>query len=87
MTKRTEIKKIDAQGRLKLPLDWRERQLIDTSEAYVIKGEGFLKVVAKRKIDLRKFFDKADLGVDAIEDWRDFEKLLSSSRCRQRIRL
>jgi bifunctional DNA-binding transcriptional regulator/antitoxin component of YhaV-PrlF toxin-antitoxin module len=80
LNKPVEIKKVDSQGRLTLPSDWRERQLKDTSEVYVIMREGFLKVVPKRKVDLRKFFDKANLGVDAIDDWDEFEKLFSEKR-------
>ncbi len=71
-----EIKKVDSQGRLILPSDWREQELEGTNEVYVIKCRGgYLKIVAKRKGDLTKFFDKADLGVGAIGDWQEFEKL------------
>ena len=66
MAPQVEIKKIDSQGRLILPWDWREDQLRGISEVYVIKRRGYLKVLPKRTLDLRKFFDKADLGVEAI---------------------
>ena len=80
MGKQVEVKKIDSQGRLILPTDWRELQLKGTSEVYVIKHDGFLKVVPKRKVDLRKFFDRAKLGVDAIDDWDKFEKAIWEKR-------
>jgi hypothetical protein len=38
----------------------------------VIKGKGYLKIVPKKKVDLTKFFDSADLGMN-IEDWDEFE--------------
>ena len=31
-----EVKKVDSQGRLILPSDWREHELKGTSEVYVI---------------------------------------------------
>jgi hypothetical protein len=32
------------------------------------------KPIHKRKADLRRFFDSADLGVDAVDDWSEFER-------------
>ena len=29
-----------------------------------------------RRFNLTKFFDSVDLGVDAIGDWREFERIL-----------
>jgi bifunctional DNA-binding transcriptional regulator/antitoxin component of YhaV-PrlF toxin-antitoxin module len=75
-----EVKKVDSQGRLILPSDWRERELKGTSEVYVIRRDGYLKVVPKRNIDLRKFFDTADLGIGSIGEWNEFEKLISEKR-------
>jgi len=75
-----EVKKVDSQGRLILPSDWRQRELKGTSEVYVIKRDGYLKVVAKRKIDLRKFFDAVELGVGSIGEWKEFERLFSEKK-------
>jgi bifunctional DNA-binding transcriptional regulator/antitoxin component of YhaV-PrlF toxin-antitoxin module len=69
-----EIKKVDSQGRLILPADWREAELGETKEVYVIKRKGYLKLVPKRRVDLTKLFDKVDLGVESIEDWSQFEQ-------------
>jgi bifunctional DNA-binding transcriptional regulator/antitoxin component of YhaV-PrlF toxin-antitoxin module len=69
-----EIKKVDAQGRLVLPADWRESQLEEGGDVFVLKTKGFLKIVPKQKVNLTKFFDSADLGVDAIGDWKEFER-------------
>lgn len=73
MSVEIEVKKVDAQGRFILPSDWREDQLKGSNEVYVIKRKGYLKIVPKRKIGLGKFFDLADLDVDAIGEWKDFE--------------
>ena len=44
-----EIKKVDAQGRLILPADWREAEIGESKELYVIKRKGYLKLVPKRR--------------------------------------
>ncbi len=67
-------KKVDKQGRFVLPADWRRAELKEAKEVYIFKREGYLKIVPKKKVDLTAFFDKADLGVDAIDDWDEFEK-------------
>ena len=72
-----EIKKVDSQGRLILPADWRESEVGETRELYIVKRKGYLKIVPKRRVDLTENFDKVDLGVDAIGSWREFEKRLS----------
>ena len=69
-----EIKKVDAQGRIILPADWREAEIGESKELYVIKRRGYLKFVPKRRVDLTECFDKVDLGVGAIRNWSDFEK-------------
>jgi len=69
-----EVKKVDAQGRLILPVDWREAEIGESRELYVIKRKGYLKIVPKRHVDLTEKFDKVDLGVEAIGHWKEFEK-------------
>lgn len=75
-----EIRKVDSQGRLILPSDWRDVEISGGREVYVIKRRGYLKILPKRKIDLTEFFDKADLGVDAIGRWKEFEKKFLEGR-------
>jgi len=69
-----EVRKVDSQGRLILPADWRESEVSGCREVYVIKRKGYLKILPKRKVDLTEFFDSVDLGVEAIEGWREFEQ-------------
>jgi bifunctional DNA-binding transcriptional regulator/antitoxin component of YhaV-PrlF toxin-antitoxin module len=71
-----EVKKVDAQGRLILPADWREAELSENKELFIIKRKGYLKLVPKRRVDLTECFDKVDLGVDSIGSWKEFEKKL-----------
>jgi DNA-binding transcriptional regulator/RsmH inhibitor MraZ len=69
-----EVKKLDSQGRLILPADWRDSEVDESREVYVIKRKGYLKLVPKRKVDLTACFDKVDLGVKSIGNWNEFEK-------------
>lgn len=73
MVSGVELKKVDEQGRLILPAHWREAELGESRKLYVIKRKGYLKIIPKRHIDLTDF-DKADLGVDSIGSWKQFEK-------------
>ena len=75
-----EVKKVDSQGRLILPVDWREAEIGESRELYVIKRKGYLKLVPKRRVDLTKFFDKVDLGVKSIGSWSEFEKKISEEQ-------
>ena len=71
-----EVKKLDSQGRIILPADWREVEVGENKEVYIIKRKGYLKVVPKRRVDLTICFDSVDLGVESIGSWKDFEKKL-----------
>lgn len=71
-----EVKKVDSQGRLILPADWREAEMNQSREVYLVKRKGCLKLIPKRRIDLTENFDKVDLGVESIGSWKEFEKKL-----------
>lgn len=75
-----EVKKVDVQGRLILPADWREAEIGESRELYVIKRKGYLKLIPKRCVDLTKYFDKVDLGVKSIDSWSEFEKKISEDQ-------
>ena len=69
-----EIKKVDKQGRIILPLDWRKKELKDNNEVFIVKEKSVLKIIPKKKPDLTKYFDSLDLNVDFIEEWGEFER-------------
>ncbi len=69
-----EVKKVDSQGRVVLPADWRESEVEESKEIYMVKRKGYLKIIPKRRVDLTENFDKVDLGVEAIGNWKEFEK-------------
>ena len=77
MKSNTEIKKVDSQGRIVLPRDWRERELKDVNEVIVIEEKGSLRIIPKKKIDLTQFFDSLELDdelLKKLEDWTEFER-------------
>lgn len=80
---KTEIRKVDSQGRVVLPHDWREKELKNSDEVIILEEEGILKIIPKKKIDLTQFFDKLEFDYDLIEkleDWTNFEKSLSKKK-------
>lgn len=68
-----EARKLDEHGRFVIPSDWRKKELNEEREIFVIKREGYLKVIPKKQVDLTAFFDRADIGVN-LDDWQEFEK-------------
>ncbi len=81
----TEIRKVDSQGRIVLPLKWREKELKNEDEVIIIEDEGILKIIPKKKVDLTKFFDSLEFDddlVEKLENWSDFEKHLFNKKLR-----
>lgn len=71
-----EIKKVDSQGRIILPRNWREKELKDVDEVIISEEEGILNIIPNKKIDLTQFFDTLeydDILVDKLENWFEFE--------------
>ncbi len=68
-----EVRKVDPQGRLVLPAEWRE-DIGDSREVILVRGPGFIKLIPKKRAQLRRFFDAVSLDVDAIGDWSEFER-------------
>ncbi|MBN1215788.1 MAG: AbrB/MazE/SpoVT family DNA-binding domain-containing protein [Candidatus Lokiarchaeota archaeon] len=72
----TEIKKVDSQGRIVLPHDWREKELKEGDEVIIMEDKGILKIIPKKKIDLTTFFDSLEYDdslIDKLENWSEFE--------------
>lgn len=75
-----EVKKVDSQGRVILPADWRQAEVGESRELFIIKRKGYLKLVPKRRVDLTESFDKVDLGVESIGSWKEFQKRFYEGR-------
>lgn len=69
-----EVKKVDAQGHLILPADWRKSEVGESREICIVKRKRYFKIVPKRRVDLTESFDKIDLVVEAIGSWKKFEE-------------
>ncbi|MHA1611762.1 MAG: AbrB/MazE/SpoVT family DNA-binding domain-containing protein [Promethearchaeota archaeon] len=77
MEEQSEIRKVDSQGRIVLPLDWRESDLKSSKEVIVIKYKGYLKILPKKKKNMSDFFDSVEFEDDILEnldDWTGIEK-------------
>ena len=72
-----EVRKVDGQGRVLLPSEWRAKELGGAKEVIILSQGDHLKIIPKKRVDLTKFFDKLDLGVDAIGDWASYESALA----------
>jgi len=84
MEEQTEIRKVDSQGRIVLPLDWRESDLKSSKEVIIIKYDGYLKILPKKKKNMSEFFDSVefeDYILENLEDWTEIEgKILSKNQ-------
>ena len=69
-----EIRKVDFQGRISLPVAWRREVLGDADEVYVFRDGESLVVSARREPDLSLHFDSVTVDVDP-EAFRDYHRL------------
>lgn len=72
------IRKVDREGRVSLPKEWRERLLGKIDEVLVIEKEDSLVIRPKRKVDLTKYFDgvRVDIDPKEFEDYNRLKKAL-----------
>lgn len=71
-----EVRKVDSQGRVILPSEWRRSEVGEDGEVYIVYRSGYLKIIPKRRPNLTEYFDSIDLGVEALGDWDEFERKL-----------
>ena len=69
-----EIRGVDSQGRISLPVEWRREVLADGDEVYVFREGESLIVRARRESDLSEHFDSVPVDVDP-EAFKDYHKL------------
>ena len=73
-----EVKKVDSQGRIALPADWR-RDVLSNGKEVVVQREGDLLILrARQKPDLTKLIDslEIDLPPEAWKDWHTLKRAL-----------
>ncbi len=66
-----EVKKVDPQGRIVLPVDWRDKVLKNSNEVIIIKEKGYLKIIPKKEVDLTQFFDALVFDEEITEKLED----------------
>ena len=73
-----ETKRVDSQGRISLPPDWRRTALGENSEVIIIRQGENLLLKPKRKQDLTAFFDSitVDITPEDFEDPHQLKKKL-----------
>mgnify|MGYP000197395112 CR=1 FL=1 len=70
---KVEIKKIDSQGRIVLPLSWRKR--IKSDEMVIVEKEDRIEIFP-REVDLTKYIDAVEIDVKEFEDYHELRKEL-----------
>jgi bifunctional DNA-binding transcriptional regulator/antitoxin component of YhaV-PrlF toxin-antitoxin module len=73
-----EIKKVDNQGRIILPKEWRNRYLKGKKAIIVFKGD-IVEIRPFTKSDLTKYFDKVEVDLKSdLSDWHKVRNELKS---------
>ena len=72
MVEESEIRKVDSQGRIVLPLDWRESDLKSCKEVIIIKNKDFLKIIPRKKEPMSNFFDNVVFEENILENPEDW---------------
>ncbi len=74
---KVEIKKVDSQGRVVLPVSWRRRMKSD--EVMVVEESAKVEIFP-RDVDLSKYVDSVEVEVDNFEDYRKMRKELRKKK-------
>ena len=72
-----ELRKVDSQGRIVLPADWRASEIKHSNEVIVIKYKGYLKIIPKKNQNFASYFDSVEFEneiIEKAEDWSDVEQ-------------
>ncbi len=72
-----EIKKVDSQGRVVLPISWRRRMKSD--EVMVVEERAKVEIFP-RDVDLSKYVDSVEVEVDNFENYHEMRKELRQKR-------
>ena len=71
-----EIKRVDNQGRILLPKNWRNRYLKTKKAILVFKGD-LIEIRPFAKIDLTEYFDKVEVDLKSdLSNWHQVRKEL-----------
>jgi bifunctional DNA-binding transcriptional regulator/antitoxin component of YhaV-PrlF toxin-antitoxin module len=72
-----EIKEIDDQGRIIIPIDWRKRNLKNSHKVIIKLKEDSMEIVPYYSPDLTKYFDSVEVDLKSnLSDWKKVRKEL-----------
>jgi len=69
-----EVRKLDPQGRLLIPSDWRHEVLGGSSEVVIMKFKDHIRVTPLTRRSLTEFFDMVEVDVEP-EVFMDYHRL------------
>ncbi|MEM2936669.1 MAG: AbrB/MazE/SpoVT family DNA-binding domain-containing protein [Candidatus Bathyarchaeia archaeon] len=69
------VKKVDRQGRLVLPREWRERVLKETDEVVLLMSDHSLMIVP-HNIDLSRYVNSVEVDVENFADYHALRREL-----------
>jgi bifunctional DNA-binding transcriptional regulator/antitoxin component of YhaV-PrlF toxin-antitoxin module len=69
---KVEVKKIDAHGRIVLPVSWRRR---GDAEMVIVEKKEKVEIFP-RDVDLSKYVDSVDVEVGTFDDYHELRKAL-----------
>lgn len=69
-----EIRKVDSQGRISLPVEWRREKLGGADEVYVLQEGESLVVRPRTEPDLAEHFDSVPVDVEP-EEFESYHRL------------
>ena len=69
-----EVRKLDPQGRLLIPSDWRRDVLEGANEVVIMKFKDHIKVAPISRRSLTEFFDMVEVDVEP-EVFMDYHRL------------
>ena len=78
-----EVRRVDSQGRIALPSEWRKRTLQASREVIIMQRDDHLLVRPRLEGDLTRFFDAftAEVPPESFKDYKQLKRaLLGSSR-------
>lgn len=72
-------KKVDAQGRLVLPHEWRVKALKETGEVILLMFNDYIKIMP-HNIDLSRYIDSVEVDVENFADYHELRRELRAKR-------
>jgi bifunctional DNA-binding transcriptional regulator/antitoxin component of YhaV-PrlF toxin-antitoxin module len=59
-----KVRRVDQQGRIALPRDWRSKSLKGAKEVIVVEQDDSLLIRPRRRADITKYFESIEVDVD-----------------------